>query len=69
MAARLVGVRALARLNAATARPAMRAPFTGMQRSFAAVPHMKDKVVHVTFSNNAGFHSSSAVANAGTGTR
>eukprot|EP00802_Teleaulax_amphioxeia_P024747 Tamp_25488.p2 GENE.Tamp_25488~~Tamp_25488.p2 ORF type:complete len:143 (-),score=39.49 Tamp_25488:510-884(-) len=32
----------------------MRAPFAGAQRSFAAVPHVADKVVHVTFSNNAG---------------
>jgi len=56
MAARLVGSRALARLAAASAaRPAtMRAPFAGAQRSFAAVPHVADKVVHVTFSNNAG---------------
>lgn len=57
MAARLMGSRAMVRLTGATARPAMRAPFTGMQRSFTAVPHMKDKVVHVTFSNNAGHNS------------
>eukprot|EP00277_Geminigera_cryophila_P013645 CAMPEP_0179451970 /NCGR_PEP_ID=MMETSP0799-20121207/35962_1 /TAXON_ID=46947 /ORGANISM="Geminigera cryophila, Strain CCMP2564" /LENGTH=147 /DNA_ID=CAMNT_0021247637 /DNA_START=12 /DNA_END=455 /DNA_ORIENTATION=+ len=30
------------------------AVFPSMQRSFASVPHMSDKLVHVTFSNNAG---------------
>jgi hypothetical protein len=57
MAARF-GARALSRvLGASTSRAASRsATFSVVQRSLSAVPHISDKIVHVTFSNNAGLH-------------